>query len=124
MRILNALVFDDFISGTTATWLSRSDFNAAIGQADAFAVQAITADVQGVSPTIKVASEHSTDAQNWVSTGMTEIAWSISNDQSLLGWNFFFTGTSGLAANIRFRISLGGTNPKCRLRLHVTGRTF
>jgi hypothetical protein len=45
-----------------------------MGQADAYAVQAVTTGVKGTLPTLTVSSEHSSDGQNWIATGWTEIA--------------------------------------------------
>lgn len=120
MRILNLLVFDEIISGTTSTWYSREDLNRILGMAEAFAVQAYVTNVSGTFPALTVASQHSSDGQNWAATNATEI------NAILFVEGGTYAGTSGAflvpGAHLRFKITLGGTAPHCRLKLYFTGR--
>lgn len=123
MRTATYLVFDNVISGTVTTWYSAAEFNRLVGRADFFAVQTYVTNVSGTSPTLTVTSDMSADSQNWVATGVTEIsAQAINSVPSASGSNNGQT-SSYLAANVRFKITLGGTTPACRLKLYVTTRT-
>lgn len=128
MRHATLFVFDDFISGTGTTWYSGAEFNGKIGQADFFAVFALVQPpVSGTSPTITVASQHSTDGRNWITTGVTELSGvSIANNGIYSGSNAGHLAVNGnpLAPFVRLAVSLGGTSPQCRLKLYVTCRTL
>jgi hypothetical protein len=122
MLIVHVLAFDDIISGTAVAWYTPSRLNASLGAADAFAVQAVTRFVSGTDPTLTVLAEHSADQLNWVATPTPEI-----NAVPLVGDDTFDGARDGatdlaLLGFLRFRISLGGVSPQCRLKLYVTGR--
>ena len=125
MRLFNAKVFDDVISGTTATWLTASELDDVIGQADALAVQVVTEGVGGTGPTVAaVVIEHSSDGQNWiVAASAFGIALPMQEGASFWGGDSASLGMHK-GAKGRLRISLGGTSPTCRLKLYVTGRTY
>ena len=120
MRLHNLLVFDDIISGTSSTWYSRSDLQRAVGNAEAWAVQACVTNVSGFLPALTVLSEHSCDSLHWAATSATEI------NGVLIAEGGSYAGTSGWllipATFVRFKITLGGLSPECRLELTVTGR--
>lgn len=121
MRTVSALIFDDIIGTTTGPWYTPSQFNAVIGAADNFAIQACTTMVSGTT-NLTVQAEHSADSQYWFTVGTPAdiVVNSVFNDAEYVGWR------DGLVpphmANVRFKITLSGTNPQCRLKLYVTGR--
>ena len=123
MRILNLKVFDDLISGTTANWLSSSEFDSAIGKADGFAMQTVTTGVAGIQPTLTILTEHSCDGENWVWSENDDLInrTPITEDSSYLNFSNV-CAIPALGAFVRFRVALGGTSPACRLKLYVTGR--
>ena len=120
MRWYNQQIFDDIITGTGTSWYSPADFNDLLGTADAFAVAAAVSAVSGTSPTLTVQAEHSCDGQNWNATASAEISTAIAND--LLYWGYRYEETTILMSLVRFKITLGGTTPQCRLKLFATGR--
>lgn len=122
MLIQNIQIFDRIISGTATTWYSPAFLNADLGAADVFAVQATTTLVAGTSPTLTVQSQHSSDDQNWMATPSAEISTSMSEGGAYVGRKTVLDLV--LLANIRFAISLGGTDPKCRLRIYFAGRAY
>lgn len=123
MLLDHALVFDDIISGTTSTWYSPSEMNARLGAADAFAVHACTTFVSGTGPTLTVQAEHSSDGESWIATpAPPEISTAIANDSSY--WGSRDPYNMNMMGLLRFKITLGGTNPQCRLKLYATGRIY
>lgn len=122
MRVFNIQVFDTVITGTSTTWYSRSEFDGHLAQADGLVIHACVSNVGGTTPTLTIVSEHSPDSENWIATGASEINnVAIANNASFSAGNFGFT-SANLGAYVRYRITLGGTNPQCRLKLFVTGR--
>lgn len=123
MRTVNLKIFDDVISGTVATWVTRSEFDQALGPANTFAIQAVTTGVTGIEPTLTILTEHSYDGENWVWSGNDDLinGTLIAEDASYLNFSNS-CAVPVLGAFVRFRMSLGGTNPKCRLKLYMTGR--
>jgi hypothetical protein len=119
MRIYGEQVFDDIISGTTSAWYTSARFDDLLGTADMLAVMAISTAVAGTSPQLALSLEHSADGRHWneLATGV----YSLTNDGTYFGQQLFWPA---MLARVRFRVSLTGTNPSCRLRLLVTGRTF
>jgi len=125
MRILNTQIFDDVITSTGVTWYSPADMNDSLGAADGFAIQACTTLVGGTLPTLTVQAEHSGDGENWIATPSAEISGVlIANSSTFVGWREMFNSNLVPLANLRFRITLGGTAPQCRLRLYFTGRVW
>jgi hypothetical protein len=124
MRLFTLEVFDDVISGTGTNWYSTAMHNSILGSADVFAIQAVTTGVSGTTPTLTVRLQSAADAENWANAaGTAEInAQGIANETSLVGTNSADPGM--IQANVRLQISLGGTSPKCRLRLYVTGHAY
>lgn len=124
MRVATLKVFDNIINGTTPVYTS-AEFDRAIGNCDLFALHAFVTGVSGTAPTMTVASELSADDQNWIATGFTEINVSaLQSNTSYQGYNY------GDAPNfaqfgpfLRFKITLGGTSPKCQLKLYATCRS-
>ena len=124
MRTFNTLIFDDIISGTASNWFTSSDFCDQLGSADFLLLQARTSFVSGTSPTLTVDIEHSPDGQSWtlLPPGNHINAVAISNNGSYVGDDA--PTTIQALAYVRCRISLGGTSPKCRLKLFATGHSL
>lgn len=124
MRIFNAKVFDEIISGTDPTWFSSAELNSAIGAAEVLVIQACTTDVSGDETKLTVHSQSSADNQHWIESEPAEISeQEIESDRSYIG-EVNPLGLN-LLPHVRFKIKLGGTNgPRCRLKLYVTGRDF
>src|SRR5690606_39030042 len=116
------LVFDETIVGTATTWYTSEEFQPLLMRGDGFAVQACTAKVGGSSPTLTVHAEHSEDQEHWVPTGSPQINGAISSNGSLGGIEAGIFET--LMSFLRFRIQLGGMNPRCTLKVYVTMRTW
>lgn len=123
MLLVHVQAFDDIISGTSAAWYTPSSLSDQLGAADGFAIQACTTFVSGTGPTLTVQSEHSSDNRVWLPVSGFDIKdVTIANDGAY--WserNPFFSIRLGL---VRFKITLGGAAPKCRLKLYFTGRVF
>lgn len=121
-RRTSTLVFDDFVVGTTAVYTSP-EFNDELGRCERLAIQAITDQVTGTSPTLLVQQEHSSDQRNFSNkNGAAEIpATSISATATtvLTGYEL---GTNPSHGYIRLRIQLGGTSPQAHVKIWVTGR--
>jgi hypothetical protein len=122
MRTVTALVFDETIVGTGTTWYTSEEFQPLLMQGDGFAVQACTKKVSGDSPTLTVQAEHSEDQEHWIETAAPQITGAISSNGSLGGIEHGIFQT--LMSFLRFRIQLGGTDPRCTLKLYVTMRTL
>lgn len=130
MRILAEQLFDKDIAGAGVTWYTGAEYNDVLGAADALVFQVLVANVSGTFPTLTVGVEHSSDNQHWVSimpvsqTGVPEIdALPISDNQSLMIYKDGFEN-GVLLAYIRLAVSLGGSDPACRLKLFACGRTL
>jgi hypothetical protein len=123
MHLFTLDVFDDIISGTGGTWDSASIHNGVLGSADVISIHAVTTGVSGTSPTLTVRLQSAADGEYWTNAATNpEInGLAIANETILVGTN---TAAGMIQANARLRITLGGTSPKCRLRLSVTGRAY
>jgi hypothetical protein len=122
MRTVTALAFDDMIVGTATTWYTADEFNDLLMRGDGFAVQACTKKVSGTSPTITVYAEHSENAEHWIAVPTAVINGAIAEGSSLGGYLDGFAPV--LMSRLRLKISLGGSTPRCRLKLYVTMRVF
>lgn len=120
MRTLIQQVFDRWIGGSSGVWHTSPDLEGLLGQSDFYAIQASITNLEGVLPKLTVLSEHSSDGKHWAPTGTTEI------DNVLMLPDAIIVGASAsdvvLGARLRFRITLSGSNPRCRLKLFFTGR--
>ena len=124
MRIATIQVFDNIINGT-GPWYSGTQFNQLIGRSSWYAVQTYATSVGGTSPTLTIQSEISPDSVTWLATGNTEIGAQLINTTPVQAGQYrpgIDLGGLGLAAFVRFKITMGGTNPQCRLKLYVTCR--
>lgn len=125
MRIFNVAVFDEVIAGTANAWYTPATDNDLFGTADGLFLQATTSNASGVLPSLTCQFEHSGDGMNWVPVGSADIISAsipLESEASFAGSAGMFTPT--LLRFVRIKISLGGTLPRCRLKLSVTGRVF
>ncbi len=123
MQTFHYLVFDDAIEVTTSVYTDPK-FNEELASADKLLIMAVVTQVTGTSPTILVQLEHSSDNRNFINkSGAAEIpATSIATTPPVvLAGNE--PGTVPLSGYARLRIVLGGTTPKARVKIWVTGRT-
>jgi hypothetical protein len=122
MRIQNDLVYEGIIDGTTSVYMDPK-WQDRLGVPDRLVLFVVADGASGTSPTLLVQLEESADQLNWVNCqGTAEIpATSISTSATTV-----LVGHLGTAfpipAFIRARIQLGGTSPRARVRLWVTGR--
>jgi hypothetical protein len=125
MLALHEHVFDETITGTGSTWYSSTQHHALFGAADAFVVIAHATDVSGSSPALNVYFEESCDNQHWHSEASALIEGSLPTAGFIQSapWPLNPSALAVLPFG-RFRITLAGTSPRCRLKLTVTGRRF
>lgn len=119
MKYFNVPIFDEYISGgSPAQWYSSDEFLSLLGGADVLEIQAATSMVSGTSPTLTIDTQQSADGSNFAPhTSMASVP--ISNN------GIYCAGTTTAARPlrlVRIRISLGGTAPRCRLKITATGR--
>jgi hypothetical protein len=125
MRIQTLQVFDQFITGTSTTFYSGSQYNDVIGRADFFSIQAYATSVAAGS-TLSVTTEISIDSENWIMGNLIgpEInGANIVSTPAVAGYYYPYGGAVGLPAHARLAINLGGSTPSCRLKLYVTLRS-
>lgn len=132
MKALTLVLFDDSISGTGVVWYSPDEYSEELGEHDQIGVHAAVSNVSGTLPTLTVNVEHSADGQNWLTArgyapwgsaqGLPEISTAIGPNATYSGSD---TGLDPvLLGFVRLKVTLGGTGPKCRLKLAVTCRDF
>jgi hypothetical protein len=121
MRIFNAVVFDSYVSGTSATY-SDPKFDAMLAAAEKMAIQVVADQVTGGTPTVTVKIEHSADRRSWVAKNGTAevngVGLSAGSSQ-VYGQDSGSVPALGFA---RLNIALGGSTPAGRLRILCTGR--
>jgi hypothetical protein len=59
------LAFDDHVQGNGVPYLTDTSLNLPLALYDELAVQVVTDNATGTSPTITVALQHSNDGRNW-----------------------------------------------------------
>jgi hypothetical protein len=120
MRLFTVQAFDDIISGTGEVWHSPASLSDLLGSADAMVIHAVTTDVAGSAPTLTCRVETSANGKDWLFLGFPAAinAQTMANDKVLFGEYGYI---SYFLHFVRFRISLGGTNPRCRLKVYVAG---
>lgn len=124
MQTFHILVFDDVIEGTTAVYTDPR-FNADLASADKLVIMGVVSQVSvsGGTPTFTAQIEHSADNRNFVNkSGTAEINGVTLSTTALTNVSGNDPGTVPLGAHVRLRLVLGGTTPKARVRLWVTGR--
>jgi hypothetical protein len=125
MQLFHELVFDDAIEGTASVH-SDPRFNAQLAAADRFQIMGVVSQVSvsGGTPTITVQLEHSADDRNFVNkSGTAEISAVTLSTTTITVVSGSDAGSVPLGGFARLRIALGGTSPRTRVRLWVTGRT-
>jgi hypothetical protein len=125
MQLFHTLVFDDAIEGTTAVY-SDSPFNAELATADKFQIMGVVSQVSvsAGTPTITVQLEHSANNRNFVNkSGTAEINATTLSTTAITVVTGNDAGSVPFGGFLRLRITLGGTSPKARVRLWVTGRS-
>lgn len=126
MKLFNQTVFDENIASTATTWYTSAEHNDRLGLPDVLMIQAVATNVTGTTPTLTLQVEHCADGQNWINlkpTGGPEIAAAAINTTPV-NYAYVSSVTTIPLSFVRFRISLGGTSPQCRLKVLVTGRTY
>src|SRR5690349_17722063 len=123
MRIFQAKVFDGYIRGTGAVFTQTAD-SELIGSAERLVFYAVMNGVSGTSPSLTIQLENSPDGTRWLNqaTGPEVSAMLNPGDNSAYGTSAQST-TIPMAAYIRMRITLGGTDPGGYLRLWLNGRS-
>lgn len=119
MLRFNEEVFDEFITGTAATWYTAATDNGLAGSVDNYSLFALTTNVSGTTPTITIYADQSGDNQTWDLGAIAKISGAMSSGLLLQSGR-----VSPVSPFVRFRITLGGTDPECRLQLTITGREF
>jgi hypothetical protein len=115
MRLFTDQVFDMVLQGT-GPWYTSDALTELLGSPDAFAVQAVPTGVSTPAPTLTVVAEHSADNRNWHPSPSPAISEAVSNGSIFAGAGQVFLG------RMRFKVTMSGTSPACRLKLYVTGR--
>jgi hypothetical protein len=116
MLVFHEQVFDETISGTSTTWYTADQHNGLFGAADFFSVFAVATDAVG---TVQINFDESADNQHWFTTTF-QFGLSV-------GGNLVDAAPLNNPPALpfgRLRVTLSGTNPTCRLKLTVTGRTL
>ncbi len=120
MRLVSMQIFDDTISTTSATFTTPKELYTVLGAADNFGLQAVVTGVSSPSPTLTVQAEHSADGQNWLAVAAAEISTTLAENTAYFGWRDGLLPL--LLSHLRFKITLTGTSPECRLKLFFCGR--
>jgi hypothetical protein len=115
------LAFDDHVQGNGVVYLTDTSLNLALALYDKLGVQIVTDNATGTSPTITVELQHSNDGRNWHVKSTLVSAQAVSTTAST---TFFGSdnGSTPSMALCRLNITLGGTNPSCKVRIHVCAR--
>jgi hypothetical protein len=117
VRVQSREVFDNVISGA-GPWYTSESLASDLGQCDVIALHAVPTAVSSPAPTLTIQPEYSADGQNWYNPGTTFINWSIVSGSSVVA------GVSNWPmSRVRFKVTMSGTSPKCRLKLYFTGRS-
>jgi hypothetical protein len=117
MRVIAQEIFDSVIKGTGRTWYTSDELTRLLGDVDTYAIQAVPTGTSTPSPTLTITPEESADNQSWYTDDSPVIDQSIENGSSYSG------STVCTMARLRFKITLSGTAPECRLKLYFTGRS-
>jgi hypothetical protein len=116
MLSFTRLVFDEIIAGTATTWFTSAGFNDLLGSADRVSLHLITTDVSGTSPTLECSLQESGNAMDWVDLSPS-LQGSIVTD----GSKILRAGSAESSAFGRIKVFLGGTSPRCRLKVYAVG---
>lgn len=122
MRIQNDLVYDATMDGTTSVYVDPA-WHDRLGLPDRLTLFAVADGVSGTSPTLSVQLEESSDQQSWLNVnGSAEIPATTISTSATTALVGYCTGAFPNMTFIRARLQLGGTTPRARVRLWVTGR--
>jgi hypothetical protein len=116
MQEFSVEVFDEIITGAVPSWFTSTEFDSLLGSAEALVLLVTTTFVSGTSPTLGLTSQHSADGlvfSDRTSFGST----SIGN-----GLTFAKLDANAALGLVRLRLALGGTSPRCRVKVIATGR--
>ncbi|MBL9024986.1 MAG: hypothetical protein JNL21_22510 [Myxococcales bacterium] len=118
------LVFDDAVVGTSPVF-TADHFELLLGSCSRVALQALVDGVTGTLPTLSVLAEHTLDGRSWRSVspgGTPEINRETLDPIRTNNASGVAAYTSPRFPRMRFRVTLGGTNPSARVKLYATGR--
>lgn len=119
MLVFSKQVFDEIITGTGVNWVSDPPDNGLLGSADRLLVIAYATNVTETTGTLRIYRDESADNQNWWQPLLTPT----------IGTTFGATSVvmkgeiSQPLSFVRLRITMLGTNPQCRLKVTVVGRS-
>ncbi len=124
MRTFHRLAFDENVDGTTAVYTNPA-LEPLLGLTDALSISGYAAGTSGTTPTVTVQIEQSPDRRHWTVRNATA---EVNGTSLSTSAETTFQGNDGspLGATrpgfARLKITLGGTSPKTRLKIWVTGR--
>lgn len=126
MRTFHQLVFDETVEGTTDVFTSPT-FNALLGLSDSLTISGYTNAVSVTSgtPTLTVRVQQGPDQRHWDDRNGTAEVNGATLSQTA---ETTFSGNDGSPVGAtrpafgRLKITLGGTGPKARVKIWVTGR--
>ena len=125
MRTFHILAYDQILEGTGTTY-TDPQLQPTFGSADLLRLFAVAEQVTVTSgtPTLTVQLEESADRVMWSNkTGTAEINAVTLSTTAVTMARGFDNGSTPNSGFIRMRLTLGGTNPRARVKLWVTGRT-
>ncbi len=118
MLTIASEVFDAVIKGTSTTWYTAEQHDAGLGAADRYSIVVAPTAVGGTSPTLTVVAQESADDQRWA-----DLATLISGVTPVSNTAITAAVSTQRLRFGRLKITMGGTNPTCRLSITATGRT-
>ena len=121
-RVFNTNVFNDVVVGATAV-VTDPKFDELLASGDALAVQSVSDQVSGTSPTLTVVLEHSGDRRNWLAKTTLVSGAALVNTTTNVSFGSD-AGTTPMLGFVRLKISLAGsTTPSARVQIYACGRT-
>lgn len=116
-RRFAVLVLDKVIAGTSP-YYSEAVFHQQLGAVDKMACLFLADQVTGTDPIVQIAIEESPDGINWFS-----MIWYDEVELSSMNGQFFALDDSIPRSKlVRFKVTLGGTNPGANIKLYAIGR--
>lgn len=119
MTVFSGEVFDDSVAGSLTVWYTSAAHNDVLGSGDVLAVQATVQNLSGTSPSLTVQVEHSADGKDWIGAGSAIISTLVANNATYYGSRQAWPALLGF---VRLKVSLGGSSPRCRLKLYACSR--
>jgi hypothetical protein len=120
MRKFHVLLLDDRIEGNAPLY-SNPLHNALLGSVESLRIYCTAENTSGTSPALTVQIEESGNQLYWRTKGFAEIdnvALSTTAQTVAVGRDRGLVPSQGF---LRLRVQLGGTAPKARVRIWVTG---